>query len=86
MNIRRRVGDALSVLAAIRLVEKQGNGYIWTGNRSSSNTNEINNLRREVEEMKRILNEKQNQYKALQDKVSFVNLALSVGKGTATPV
>lgn len=74
MNIRRRVGDALSVLTAIRLVEKQGNGYIWTGNRPCGNTNEISNLRREVEEMKRILNEKQNQYKALQDKVLFVIL------------
>ena len=29
--MRRRVGDALSVLKAIHLVEKEGASYVWVG-------------------------------------------------------
>lgn len=36
VNIRRRVGDALSVLSGIDFVEKNKNGYIWKGNVDAS--------------------------------------------------
>ena len=36
VNIRRRVGDALSVLRGIDFVEKNKNGYIWKGNVDAS--------------------------------------------------
>lgn len=43
VNVRRRVGDALSVLKAIHLVEKEGPSYVWIGtkrNHSSSRQKE----------------------------------------------
>lgn len=32
VNVRRRVGDALSVLTAINYVKKTANGYVWIRN------------------------------------------------------
>ena len=63
------MGDALSVLTAIHLVEKQGHGYIWTGNRKSKNTSEITDLKNEVNRMKSLLESKRKLYVALQKKV-----------------
>ena len=39
VNIRRRVGDALSVLNAIHKVSKTKRGYVWNDNQSSSDSN-----------------------------------------------
>ena len=35
VNVRRRVGDALSVLTAINYVKKTANGYVWIRNDTS---------------------------------------------------
>ena len=44
VNIRRRVGDALSVLAAINYVKKVGNGYIWIRDNGSQCHSELDSL------------------------------------------
>lgn len=41
VNIRRRVGDALSVLSGIDFVEKNKNGYIWKGTMEASQSEEV---------------------------------------------
>ena len=75
------MGDALSVLTAIHLVEKQGNGYIWTGNRKSKNTSEITDLKNEVNRMKSILESKRKLYVALQKKVRDFKEYAFLGNG-----
>ena len=41
--MRRRVGDALSVLKAIHLVEKEGSSYVWIGTKKNSSSSRQRN-------------------------------------------
>lgn len=79
VNIRRRVGDALSVLTAINLVEKHANGYVWIGD--NDKREEMATLHNEIEELQNKLILKQQQLKSLQLKVEMESVKSFLGIG-----
>ena len=78
VNIRRRVGDALSVLSGINLVVKTKGGYQWTGKehfydsiRLVSSSMSFIGAKKELDDLKRKLEKKKETFRLLKERVCY---------------
>ena len=86
VNIRRRVGDALSVLSGINLVVKTKGGYQWAGQEQGFDSTRLIlssvslvGAKKELDDLKRKLERKKETLRLLKERVQYEVTWRSVG-------